>query len=240
MTKHSTRKGFTFKQFHVAHDRCAMKVGTDGVLLGAWAQPGDAKRILDVGCGSGLVALMLAQRSGPNVHIDALDIEADACQQARENVAHSPWPNRVAVYHCALQHHKVVEGYDLVVSNPPYFPAGQQFDAKRMLARHSNQLSAASFFDSLGALTHKGSRVCLVLPSDVAQLWLTQAQQHGWWLGLRFDVVTKAGKPATRSLLELVALPVEQALVQTLLVHDDDGAYSEQFRNLTKDYYLNF
>lgn len=92
------RNGFTFKQFFVAHDRCAMKVGTDGILLGAWAPVADVKRILDIGTGSGLLALMLAQRTDDNVPIDAVELDAGAAMQAQENVAHSPWPHRITVH----------------------------------------------------------------------------------------------------------------------------------------------
>lgn len=95
--------GFTLKQFHVAHDQCAMKVGTDGILLGAWAQFNDATRILDVGCGSGLIALMSAQRVAHVVPIDALDIDEDAVRQTRLNVMHSPWPEQISVFHGSLQ-----------------------------------------------------------------------------------------------------------------------------------------
>ncbi len=90
--------GFTFKQFFVAHDRCAMKVGTDGILLGAWAPVAGVKRILDIGTGSGLVALMLAQRTEEHVTIDAVELDAQAAEQAQENVAESPWAHRIAVH----------------------------------------------------------------------------------------------------------------------------------------------
>lgn len=118
------RRGFACKQFFVAHDRCAMKVGTDGVLLGGWAPCENARHILDIGTGSGLVALMLAQRSQPDTRIDAVDIDADAAAQAAENFLASPWEARMRVFHQDIGEF-IRTGpevrYDLIVSNPPYF-----------------------------------------------------------------------------------------------------------------------
>lgn len=120
------RNGFTFKQFFVAHDRCAMKVGTDGILLGAWAPVADVKRILDIGTGSGLLALMLAQRTDDNVPIDAVELDDGAAMQAQENVAHSPWPHRITVHTDDIQHWapRQTVRFDLILSNPPYYEPG--------------------------------------------------------------------------------------------------------------------
>lgn len=114
------RNGFTFKQFFVAHDRCAMKVGTDGILLGAWAPVAGVKRILDIGTGSGLLALMLAQRTDENVIIDAVELDVDAAQQAQENIAQSPWMHRVSVHTEDAQQWipRQTVRFDLIISNP--------------------------------------------------------------------------------------------------------------------------
>ncbi len=120
------RDGFTFKQFFVAHDRCAMKVGTDGILLGAWAPVAGVKRILDIGTGSGLQALMLAQRTEEHVTIDAVELDPQAARQASENAADSPWADRIRV-ECAdvlTWASEQTARYDLIVSNPPYFTPG--------------------------------------------------------------------------------------------------------------------
>ena len=116
------RNGFTFKQFFVAHDRCAMKVGTDGILLGAWAPVAGVKRILDIGTGSGLLALMLAQRTDESVTVDAVELDSDAAAQAQENVTQSPWADRVTVQAEDVQHWAARQTvkYDLIISNPPY------------------------------------------------------------------------------------------------------------------------
>src|ERR1043166_5945137 len=112
---------FRFRQFTVHQDKCAMKVGTDAVLLGAWVNPGSAKRILDIGTGTGLIALMLAQKS--TAKIDAVDIDEEAFLQARENFRISPWFQRLGIYHQTFQEfaQENSDKYDLIVSNPPYF-----------------------------------------------------------------------------------------------------------------------
>ena len=109
---------FHFKQFSVRHDRSTMKVGTDGVLLGAWVNVDDSKRILDIGTGSGVIALMLAQRTTSDVLIDAVEVESDDAAQAKENVLQSPWPRRIDVHHTPIQNFHSDECYDLIVSQP--------------------------------------------------------------------------------------------------------------------------
>ena len=116
------RNGFTFKQFFVAHDRCAMKVGTDGILLGAWAPVAKAQRVLDIGAGSGLLTLMLAQRTDDTVTLDAVELDAQAAEQARENIDASPWAARIQVHSADIQTwtQQQTQRYELIVSNPPY------------------------------------------------------------------------------------------------------------------------
>lgn len=118
------RNGFTFKQFFVAHDRCAMKVGTDGILLGAWAPIAGVKHVLDIGAGSGLLALMLAQRTGHDVQVDAVELDEEAAAQARENALASPWSSRIEI--CQADIHQwqpsQTRRYELIISNPPFLP----------------------------------------------------------------------------------------------------------------------
>ena len=113
-------KGFTFKQFEVNHEGCAMKVGTDGVLLGAWCSCDTAQRIADIGTGTGLIALMCAQRNA-TATINAIEIDHSAAECARENISRSAWSDRIRVIETAIQNFDAEERYDLIVSNPPYF-----------------------------------------------------------------------------------------------------------------------
>jgi len=139
--------GFTFKQFHIDHDRCAMKVGTDGILLGAWAPVDSARRVLDIGTGSGLIALMLAQRSTNGCHIDGVELDKDAAMQAQENAAASPWRERVTIIESAIQDH-LAPPYDLIVSNPPYVDSEDMSDLPEEF-RHEPELALASGSDGL-------------------------------------------------------------------------------------------
>lgn len=134
--------GFRFKQFQVNHDRCAMKVGTDGILLGAWADVTQAKQILDLGSGSGLIALMLAQRSSTESRICAVEIDPAAAQQARENTLASPWREKIQVYQQDIDSFctQTAQRFDLIVANPPYFEAGIACrDDERNTARYFTQ-----------------------------------------------------------------------------------------------------
>ena len=131
---------FQFKQFTVWHDKCAMKVGTDGVLLGAWTSVESAHRILDIGTGTGLVALMLVQRSLPDANIVALEIDEAAVGQARENIIRSPWKERVEVVQADFRKYRSSDKFDVIVSNPPYFVDSLECpDRQRTAARHRLQ-----------------------------------------------------------------------------------------------------
>jgi len=235
-----TTPGFRFRQFIVKHDRCAMKVGTDGVLLGAWTNPGDAKRILDAGTGSGLIALMLAQRS--DAHVDAVEIDELASEQARENVLASPWPGRITVYNDSFQHFATVVStrYNLVVSNPPYFRNSLQSPhPARTAARHDARLG----FNDLLAATDKvlapDGRLAVIVP-DQERLGFTE---EAWFYRLFPERVTRvsphAGKPFSRCLLEFSRQrrpAVTESEIQIRPVAG--GGYSEAYQALTRDFYL--
>jgi len=235
-----SRPGFRFKQFHVYHDRCAMKVGTDGILLGAWSLLEGAGAILDIGCGSGLIGLMLAQRSRGSAHITALDVDAGAIRQSRENVAASPWPRSFTIVHQGLQPfaEESSERFDLLVSNPPYFGAGQTFaDPARQRARHTAELTHAQLLHGAGKLLADGGRLALVLPYDAGLRLLDDATRQGW-LPLRLtEVITVAGRPPQRLLLELGREPAS-CREEQLVIHDRPPAYSEAFCRLTREFYL--
>lgn len=141
------RNGFTFKRFFVAHDRCAMKVGTDGILLGAWAPIAGVKHVLDIGAGSGLLALMLAQRTGDDVHVEAVELDEEAAAQARENALASPWASRIEVWQADIHQWQPSQTrrYELIISNPPFFAEGVPCaTSQREQARYTTTLDHAS------------------------------------------------------------------------------------------------
>jgi len=219
-------EGFQFKQFFVAHDRCAMKVGTDGVLLGAWAEPNHVPfshlpcTILDVGTGSGLIALMLAQRlqTSPipaskerekGFRIDAIDIDEAAVEQAADNFRSSPWSEHLHAWLSSIQEWQMVNGkcpngkwYDLIVSNPPYFRNSlKNPDKARELARHTDTLSYTELLHHSARLLHEDGRLCLILPAEAEEEVCALAAQEGFVLTRVTRVYSKVSKPARRVLL---------------------------------------
>lgn len=234
---------FRFKRFIVYHDLCAMKVGVDGVLLGAWAPVGDTEqRILDVGTGSGLIALMLAQRS-VNADIDAIDIDEGAVMQARKNVSGSEWRDRIHVHRASFLDFLPETGgkYDLVVSNPPYFKNSLQTpDPSRTTARHVLSLGYEDMIRNAGAMLKKTGRICLILPVSEGSQCVKLAEQSGLYSYKQLYVHPKSGSPAKRLLLEFGLMP---AAVPEIISHLDietgeRHCYSEEFTALAKDFYL--
>ena len=245
--------GFRFKQFFVRHDRCAMKVGTDGVLLGAWAPtnpltPNPLTRILDIGTGSGLIALMLAQRC-PDAQIAAIDIDPDAVAQARENFAASPWSDRLHVAQSSLQEWQMGNGkcgndkwYDLIVSNPPYFTAClKNPDAARCTARHNDTLPFSVLIAESAKRLASDGTLALIVPAEAEAELQSLAEAHSLHCTHRCYVHPKPGRPAKRVLLawqHAVASATHGGLTTHLTLEDDHGARSLDYQQLTKDFYL--
>ena len=229
--------GFTFKQFHVAHDRCAMKVGTDGILLGAWAPVTNARRVLDIGSGSGLIALMLAQRSPADCRIDAVELDSNAARQARENAAASPWHGRVTVIESAIQTYQAAP-YDLIVSNPPYFPAGQTLrDPARALARHTGGLDPRGLLAASDRLLSRTGQLALVLPTAMADEILCISSSYDLYERCYLAVTTREGKEANRVLL-LLGRGLNKCERGEIVIHSATGGYSDRYIQLTSPFYL--
>lgn len=220
-----------------------MKVGTDGVLLGAWAgQETMPHRILDIGTGTGLVALMLAQRfSSEELHIDAVEIDAEAAAQARENADASPWGDKITVIAESLANASAQlcdERYELIVSNPPFYNATlKPEDDGRAIARHKDSLPVAEI--AAFAQQHLTPEGCLALiyPTDYDSEVMTAAVLHGLHPIRICDVLTKAGKPCKRRMAEFSSR--NAPLMRELLpIRDAEGKYSSAYHQLTDDFYL--
>lgn len=223
---------FTFKQFALTDRRCAMKIGTDGVIVGALCSlPKDAVRVADIGSGSGLISLMIAQRF-PKVSIDAIEIDENACMDLRTNVDASPWKDRIRCINADFE--SITEKYDLIVSNPPYFTSGQTSpDSSRALARHANNLSALTLIDFAAThLTEIGALV-MIIPSSEAAGAIESAIYKRLYLALRTDIITSGRRGITRSVLQFVRDPL---VVPEISVLDSS---SKTFKDLTADFYLN-
>ena len=250
---------FRFKQFAVRQDRCPMKVGTDGVLLGAWAEvrPGD-RRMLDVGTGTGLIALMLAQRA-PEAHvtgvdiddvgqaqrsaarITAVDVDAECATQAAENFAASPWADRLDAVAVAVQRYDPVERFDLIVSNPPYYVDSLLSpDEGRNTARHAAGLPFGELAAAVVRLLAPGGRFALVLPPVEMQRFRSAAL--GRLYPVRWTEVYSTPRRGVRRILaEFCTTPVPPPEPSRLVIElGGSDSYTEDYRRLTGDFYLKF
>ncbi|WP_369310626.1 tRNA1(Val) (adenine(37)-N6)-methyltransferase [Providencia rettgeri] len=239
--KHYRKGGFTFKQFFVAHDQCAMKVGTDGVLLGAWAPVDDVQFALDIGSGSGLVALMLAQRQ-QIAHIDAVELDVQAAHQAGVNFVDSPWATRLNIINQDIIHYsqQTPAHYDLIVSNPPYFePALACRDEKRDQARYTGTLTHDVLLQCAQRCLKENGLFCLVLPYEVGEKVQVMAENSGWFTALRVNVSDKATTPFHRMLLGL-RLVNSHTKVSNLALKEANNEYTADFRALIQPFYLKY
>lgn len=219
-----------------------MKVGTDGILLGAWSQTTGKKRALDIGTGTGLVALMLAQKE-PSLDISALEIDTDALSQAKENIANSPWSAQVSlvsgdVIQWALDCN---ERFDLIVSNPPFFSGSlKSTDQKRNLARHNEHLSFEQLLSSAKKVVSDEGVFDLILPMSERENFLAACLQRGWYEEKHLLISHNIEKPPIRFLTRVRLSPSVNLSSNCLAIRNMDGGYSDAFKTLCRDYYLNF
>lgn len=229
---------FDFKQFRICHDRCAMKVGTDGVLLGAWAQTDGSRRILDIGTGSGLIALMMAQRC--DAAVTGIEIDADAAAQAAENAAASPFADRVEIVQTDLKDFRTEQPFDNIVSNPPFYTESVlPPDATRAAARHTQGLPLGVLVGQAKRLMAPDARFQVILPTAAVAQFLGICALQGLSLLRRTDVCTREGKPFKRALLCLINnIEATRPLTDSLPLSDGKGGRSADYRQLTEDFYL--
>lgn len=237
---------FQFKQFGVRQDRCAMKVGTDGVLLGAWAPGG--KRILDIGAGTGLISLMMAQRF-PEAAVVGIDLDADACQQAKENVEASPFADRVNIVHSALQNFDADSinlagvadngSFDAIVSNPPFFVDSMKNpDSKRSMARHADSLPFRDLFQGVKRLLSGDGMFSAIVPAEVLERFVAESCMSGFYLIKKCGVKTVERKQPKRYLLTF-AKHRSGALEETIKTMTDfQGSRSLWYAKITEEFYL--
>ena len=229
---------FQFKQFCIHHDRCAMKVGTDGVLVGAWAPLEAPTRILDVGTGSGLIALMLAQRFRV-AEVVGIDIDEAAILQARENAEASPFRERVHLIVSALQDVPFgAASFDSIVCNPPFFE--EQLlppDENRSHARHTTMLPFPTLVECTASLLRENGQFCVILPSNAFDSFRQLCFVNGLSLSHRCIVQTSLKRPVKRVLACFRKGEVRDVDEQTLTLNEAGGR-SRQYALLTADFYL--
>jgi tRNA1Val (adenine37-N6)-methyltransferase len=237
-----SNKSFSFKQFVIKQDRSAMKVGVDGVMLGAWADVASASNILDIGTGTGLIAIMLAQRNHA-ASIDAVEIERQSYEQAVENVNNCKWKERINVICEKFQDFAQTtrKRYDLIVSNPPYFIASLQSpEIKRTVARHSVQLTQDDLITGINKLLTDKGKFAVIFPYIEANIFIAKAAVQNIFCNKKTSVKPNPGKPVKRIMLEFSR--IKQPLAENIICietgkrHD----YSAEYISLTKDFYLKF
>lgn len=228
---------FRFKQFAVEQDGVAMKVGTDGVLLGAWADCSKAKRVLDIGTGTGVIALMIAQRSDAQ-SIVGIDIDDSAAACAAHNFAFSPWSTTLRAEQSSVQEF-AGEKFDLIISNPPYFVDSLLCpDSQRTTARHTTSLTFEDLDKAVCRLLNKGGKFALILPVEQMERYISMTQLH---LVRRCDVYPVVGGQVKRVMAEFAFEKGTDVVVENLAIERGQrGNYTEQYMDLTKDFYLKF
>ncbi len=232
---------FKFKQFQIKQGICAMKVGTDAVLLGAWANVATAKNILDIGTGTGVIALMLAQKSTAGVV--GIDISTEAIAQATENVAECTWKNRIEIKHIdALTYAKTAHlSFDVIVSNPPYHTEQVLCpDKLRDIARHTESLPFSHLLQAVSLLLSSQGAFYTILPYWAETKFIDLATKEGLHLFHRVTIYGKEGKPAKRVLLAFSKEEKISLLSDELFLRNADGTDTTAYKELTSPYYLHF
>lgn len=239
MRNHDRETTFKFKQFEIINRSSAMKVSTDGVLLGAWANAYNAKHILDVGAATGLIAIMMAQRC-PDASIEGIELDEVAADEGRANMKASSWADRLQMHTGDFM---LFNGhdYDCIISNPPFFTEKLQSpDAARALARHGDSLNVATLIrKSVEMLTDDGSLI-FIAPYSLNDSILYELTMVSLVAVRTCDVITTEGKQPTRRLWHTVRRNHAQSMSmqrQTLTIKDKSGIYTELYRTLTNDFY---
>ena len=233
---------FQFKKFLVKQDKAAFKVGTDSVMLGSWTDISNVESVLDIGTGTGLLSLMMAQRS--NASVCGIEIDEASYMQAFENARESAWPERIEISHASLQEFikQNRPGFDLIICNPPYFKGSMKSgDHSKDVARHDISLSLKKLIEGVTALLGAKGKFCLVLPSDSTEDFIESCRASGLFLIRVLVVIPTDSMPPKRHLLEFRRTPArliesDEITIERSERHD----YTDEYMKLTRDFYLNF
>ena len=233
---------FAFKQFIIKQNKCAMKVGTDAVLLGAWVIPNGSKFILDIGTGTGVIALMLAQKT--DAQIDAIDIEEEAFIQAKQNVSESKFSKQIQVDHISFQDYSKTANkkYNLIVTNPPFFEQSlKSSDEQRSHARHADVLPFEELLDGVVKLLDEKGKFCLILPTLEAIKFRDLAEKKGLNLSKLLRVKSRIDKDIEKRHLMQFEFKPSEFSEQTIAIEQiERHQYTDDYKELTQDYYINF
>lgn len=235
------RKPFQFKQFSIHDEKSAMKVGTDAVLLGAWTNPKRSKSILDIGTGSGIIALMMAQKS--DAKIEAIDIDFDSIQEANTNFNNSPWSDNLYARHIPFLDFvkQTNKKYDLILSNPPYFNNSLKSPSdKKNLSKHASTLPHKELLLGVKKLISPDGMFAVIIPYDQMNSFKNIALIEGLFCNKKLVIYPTPKKPANRILMEFSLNRPSHLNEDELIIRNDSGNFTEQYKILTRDFYLEF
>ncbi|MDX9812418.1 MAG: methyltransferase [Bacteroidales bacterium] len=231
---------FRFKQFTIHQDKASFKVGTDSVILGAWVDTGGAESILDIGTGTGLLALMLAQRSG--ALITAIEPDRDSFEQAYNNVKNCKWHERICVVNTTLQDFSSGSGmYDLIVTNPPYFSGSlKNPDSRKAASRHNDSLQPSDLLKAVDMLLHEDGSFYIILPYAEAAVFIAEASDYGFFCNSMLKIKPSPSGSVIRLIMSLSRSA--QRLSESFLTigKGPRHEYTADYINLTKDFYPGF
>ena len=233
-------KPFQFKQFSIQQDKTAMKVGTDGVLLGAWANLDiNPNSILDIGAGTGLIALMMAQRSNAET-IDAIELNDAAYEQTVENFENSGWGDRLFCYHTSLQEFtdEIEDKYDFIISNPPFYTSTyKELSEERAMARHSESLTYSDLLESTSKLLSENGNCAFIIPFEEVENFIKIAEKNKLYPNTITKVKGAANTAVKRCLLQFSFAKTETILSELTLELSRHN-YTKEYKNLVQDFYL--
>lgn len=234
-----TNNYFNFKQFKISQEKAAFRVGTDGVLLGAYADVRGANRILDVGTGTGLIALMLAQRS--DAEIAAIEPDHESFLQSCENINNSRWADRINVIETTLQEFEDAKKFDLIVTNPPYFSDSiRNPDSRKAIARHNDTLTSEDILRHSSRLLTQQGKLQLIMPFSEGTVFIAEAADYGFFC---HDILRIKPLPTSEIRRLIIAFgrerkkPAEKFLT---IEHGKRHEFTEEYKRLTVDFYLHF
>jgi tRNA1Val (adenine37-N6)-methyltransferase len=230
-------KPFRFKQFEVKQSRSAMKVGTDAILLGTWARVEWAKHILDIGTGTGIIALICAQRNSI-AYVEGVELDEGSAEDAADNFNQSPWSARMRAHHGNFLKTASAQKFDFIISNPPYFSHSlRAADPSRSAARHDDSLPAEAFMKHAKRMLLPEGKIALIFPKDQLNRWIEQAELVGMGVERLCHVFTLATKEASRVMVEFSFDRTTATQQENIYIEKSPGEFSETFKTLTKEFY---
>jgi tRNA1Val (adenine37-N6)-methyltransferase len=228
---------FIFKQFKINQDKCAMKIGTDSVLLGAWADLPQSGKFLDIGSGTGVLALMMAQRSEAN--IIAIEIDNEAAIQAKDNLKKSKWHSRLDIINCDIKDINTSQKFDYIICNPPFFSSPNNgLNTNRIIARHNNELDTKDLLNIVLMLLAKTGKFGFIMPIEQADILISKAKASGLFCIRKTYLKPTPTKQAHRLMAELSKQDSECKTNTIVIEQSGRHQYSPEYIELTRDFYL--